>query len=157
MIVIRSGLGSVWTDKSKWAQFKSWLREQNEGEDDCGMPLSLDRYALFLELYIAFDSNFRSDLKGENVMLSFMNIVNHEEKFFGNYRCLKCLDSGDRKLIIKSVKQVKNGTLEPNPTVFEIVYQKVFDKLLNLLGGFQNKVILSLSDSKSLKNNKSVL
>ena len=157
MIVIRSGLGSVWTDKSKWAQFKSWLREQNEGEDDCGMPLSLDRYALFLELYIAFDSNFRSDLKGENVMLSFMNIVNHEEKFFGNFRCLKCLDAGDRKLIIKSVKQVKNGTLEPNPTVFEIVYQKVFDKLLNLLGGFQNKVILSLSDSKSLKNNKSVL
>ena len=119
--------------------------------------MSLERYAIFLELYTALDYNFRTDSKSDIVMLSFMKIVNHEERFFGNYRCLKCLDAGDRKLILKSVKQVKDGLLEPTPAIFGIVYQKVFDKLTNLLGGFQNKVIMTLSTSKSVESNKSVL
>ena len=48
-------LDSIRNHGVQWKQFKSWLRDQNEGHDSDGESLSLERYAIFLELYSNLD------------------------------------------------------------------------------------------------------
>ena len=131
-------LSSILNNSEKWSQFKSWLREQSEGEDDDGVPITCERYAVFIECYNELDREYKKDKHGENVMKSFMKIANHKEKFLGNYRCLKCIDSAIRKQTTTGIKNVKNGTIAPSPDVYQLVHMKVFDKLSEMLGSYQN-------------------
>ena len=132
-------LGSLWKNQEKWSQFKSWLRDQNEGEDSDGVPLSMDRYAVFIELFVAL--NNAGDSTSHE---AFMEIVNHKEKFFGNERCLKCVDAGLRKSVMSDIKKVKQGSMKSSPQIFAPVYQRVVDRLIELLGSYQNHLIKTL-------------
>ena len=132
-------LGSLWKNPEKWSLFKSWLRDQSEGEDSDGVPLSLERYAVFIELFVALGN--AGDDGGHE---AFMDIVNHNEKFLGNERCLKCVDAGVRKSVMSDIKKVKQGTMKASPQVFAPIYQKVVDRLIELLGTYQNHLINSL-------------
>ena len=129
-------LGSLWKNPEKWSLFKSWLRAQSEGEDSDGVPLSLERYAIFIELFVSLTN--AGDNGGHE---AFMEIVNHKEKFLGNERCLKCVDAGVRKFVMSDIKKVKQGTMKASPQIFALVYQKVIDRLIELLGSYQNHLI----------------
>ena len=124
----------------KWEQFKSWLRDQTElGED--GTPLSLERYAVFSELHDTFES---VKDKSDERKAVFLQIMNHPLKFFGNYECLQCVDSGVRKVLLEQKKKVKEGSNEPSSEVFAKVIEGVEDRLSGLLkgeGGYQNYVM----------------
>jgi hypothetical protein len=37
-------IGEVWQDQGRWAEFKMYLANLNEGEDSEGVPIMLDRY-----------------------------------------------------------------------------------------------------------------
>merc|ERR1712018_100314 len=84
-------LGSIRNHGVQWRQFKSWLRDQNEGHDSDGEPLSLERYAIFLELYSNLDHLEVSKASSDQCKNAFLEIVNHKEKFFGIIGALKLL------------------------------------------------------------------
>ena len=124
----------------KWEEFKSWLRDQTEPGED-GSPLSLERYAVFSELYDQFES---AKNKSDERKAVFLQIMNHPLKFFGNYECLQCVDSGMRKVLLEQKKKVKEGSDVPSSEVFAKVIEGVEDRLSGLLkgeGGYQNYVI----------------
>ena len=135
--------------EEKWEQFKSWLRDQTEPGED-GSPLSLERYAVFSELHDKFESTKdKSDERKE----VFLQIMNHPLKFFGNYECLHCVDSGMRKVLLEQKKKVKEeGSVAPSSDVFAKVIEGVEDRLSGLLkgeGGYQNYV---MNKQKNLNN-----
>ena len=71
--------------------------------------------------------------------------MNHPLKFFGNYECLHCVDSGMRKVLLEQKKKVKEeGSVAPSSDVFAKVIEGVEDRLSGLLkgeGGYQNYVM----------------
>ena len=144
-------LGDVWSNSEKWEGFKVWLRGQSEGEDSEGKPLSLERLAIFLELYVGLDQQFRSQPDSEHCLNMVLEIANHQEDFFGRERCLKCLDTAMRKTVLLNVKNVKEGKESPSPAVFAIVYQRVVDRLLQLLGSYQNYLLQQQGQNKAVK------
>ena len=138
---------------TKWTSFKTWLAAQEaEGEDDCGRPLSLERYATFSELFSSLETRHAQQPGTQAVREAFLNIVNHEEKFFGKYRCLKCVDSGIREAIRDEAKKVKAGTIPQSIDLLLKVNQEVEDKKLsNLLASYQKHVIQTAAKQKSRK------
>ena len=135
-------LGEIWTNSAKWEEFKSWLRRKSEGvEDSDGRPLSLERLAIFLELYVSLDQEFRSHPDSEHCHNLVVEIETHHEDFFGRERCLDCIDAGMRKATLERIRNVREGKEKPSPAVFAIVYQRVVDKLSELLGSYQNYLI----------------
>ena len=135
-------LGEIWTNRDKWEAFKSWLRLKSEGvEDSQGRPLSLERLAIFLELYVSLDQQFRSQPDSENCHNLLVEIATHKEDFFGRERCLDCVDAVMRKSTLERIRNVKEGKEKPSPAVFAIVYQRVVDKLSELLGSYQNYLV----------------
>ena len=134
-------LGDVWSNRTKWEGFLSWLRSQSEGEDSEGQSLSLERLAIFLELYVDLDQQFRSQPHSEHCLNMVLEIADHREDFFGRERCLKCIDTAMRKTVLLNVKNVKEGKEFPSPAVFVIVYQRVVDRLQELLGSYQNSLL----------------
>ena len=46
-----------------------------------------------------------------------------------------------RKEVLERIKNVKNGTDEPGPKVFTLLYPRVVDRLGELLGSYQNMLI----------------
>ena len=48
-------ISEVWREKSRWDSFVEYLDTMSEGEDSNGKPMSLSRYARFLELYVKLD------------------------------------------------------------------------------------------------------
>ena len=127
---------------TKWTSFKTWLAAQEaEGEDDCGRPLSLERYATFSELFTSLETRHAQQPGTQAVREAFLNIVNHEEKFFGKYRCLKCVDIGMRSTILKETRNVKAGTTSASPDLLAAVNQRVEDRLSELLASYQKQVL----------------
>ena len=134
---------------TKWTSFKTWLAAQEaEGEDDCGRPLSLERYATFSELFTSLETRHAQQPGTQAVREAFLNIVNHEEKFFGKYRCLKCVDIGMRSTILKETRNVKAGTTSASPDLLAAVNQRVEDRLSDLLASYQ-KHVLNTAASKA--------
>ena len=129
----------------RWAEFVSWLRAQEaEGEDEEGRPLSLERYAKFSELVTSLETRHSQQPGTQAVREAFLEIVNHEEKFFGKYRCLSCIDGGLRAAIRDEVKKVKAGAIPQSIDLLLKVNQEVEDKKLsNLLASYQKHVIQS--------------
>ena len=135
-------LGEIWTNRDKWEDFKSWLRLKSEGETDSeGEPLSLERFAIFLEIYVSLDQQFRSQPDSEHCLNLVVEIETHREQFLGRERCLDCIDAVMRKTTLERIKNVKEGKEKPSPAVFAIVYQRVVDKLSELLGSYQNHLL----------------
>ena len=134
-------LGEVWTNRDKWEEFKSWLRDLSEGEDSEGRPLSLERYALFLELYVELDQQFRSQPPSPHCHNLVVEIADHPQDFLGRERCLKCVDTAMRKSVLLNIKNVREGKESPSPAVFVILYQRVVDRLSELLGNYQNYLL----------------
>ena len=134
-------LGEIWTNRDKWEEFKSWLRDLSEGEDSEGRPLSLERYALFLELYVELDQQFRSQPRSPHCHNLVVEIADHPQDFLGRERCLKCVDTAMRKSVLLNIKNVREGKESPSPAVFVILYQRVVDRLSELLGNYQNYLL----------------
>ena len=135
-------LGEIWRNTDKWEDFKSWLRLQSEGVTDSdGQPLSLERFAIFLEFYVSLDQQFRSQPDSEHCHNLVVEIATHKEEFFGRERCLDCLDSVMRKSTLERIKNVRERKEKPSPVIFAIVYQRVVDKLSELLGSYQNHLL----------------
>ena len=135
-------LGEIWTNTAKWEDFKSWLRLKSEGvKDSDGRPLSLERLATFLELYVSLDQQVRAQPDSEHSLNLLLEIANHKEEFFGRERCLDCIDTGMRKITLERIRNVREGKEKPSPQVFAIVYQRVVDRLSELLGSYQNYLV----------------
>ena len=132
----------------RWAEFVSWLRAQEaEGEDEEGRPLSLERYAKFSELVTSLETRHSQQPGTQAVREAFLEIVNHEEKFFGKYRCLMCVDGGLRAAILKEAKDVKAGLKFPSLEILMVINQKVEDRLSELLATYQNYVISKTAEA----------
>ena len=48
-------ISEIWREKDRWDDFVKYLDPQSEGDDSEGRPMSLARYARFLELYVKLD------------------------------------------------------------------------------------------------------
>ena len=48
-------ISEVWREKDRWDKFVEYLVPLSEGDDSDGKPMSLSRYARFLELYVQLD------------------------------------------------------------------------------------------------------
>ena len=142
---------------SKWTEFVSWLRTQEaEGEDEDGRPLTLERYAKFSELVTILETRHSQQPGTQAVREAFLEIVNHEEKFFGKYRCLKCVDAGLRTAIMKEARGVKAGTSFPSLDVLMVINQRVEDKLSELLATYQKYVVSKTTETKK-KSSKALI
>ena len=142
---------------TKWTEFVSWLRTQEaEGEDEDGRPLTLERYAKFSELVTILETRHSQQPGTQAVREAFLEIVNHEEKFFGKYRCLKCVDGGLRAAIMKEARDVKAGSKVPPLEILFMINQRVEDRLSELLATYQ-KYVITLSAKTSKKSSKSLI
>eukprot|EP00092_Neocalanus_flemingeri_P003450 GFUD01003699.1.p1 GENE.GFUD01003699.1~~GFUD01003699.1.p1 ORF type:complete len:240 (+),score=106.74 GFUD01003699.1:41-721(+) len=138
------GLGSlseVWSMPQQWDKYKQYLATISEGEDSEGQPLSMVRYATFLEMYARLDMEYRRGEGRERLIQLVKEIAEHEEQFLGRERCLKCVDAGMRKEVLERVKNVKNGSEEAGPRVFILIYPRVVDRLGEMLGNYQNTLL----------------
>ena len=134
---------------SKWTEFVSWLRAQEaEGEDEEGRPLTLERLAKFSELVTNLEARHSQQPGTQAVREAFLQIVNHEEKFFGKYRCLSCVDAGLRTAIMKEARDVKAGTKYPSLEILMVINQRVEDKLSELLATYQKYVISKTTETQ---------
>merc|ERR1711874_21381 len=143
-IPLLEGLGSleeVWSMGKQWDRFKQYLATTSEGEDSEGKPLSMERYAIFLELYALLDKEYREGGDKARLVEMVNEIAEHEEEFMGRERCLRCVDSGARREVLANIKSVKAGKAEAGPSVFILIYPKIVDKLGELLGNYQNMLL----------------
>ena len=112
-----------------------------EGEESDGKPLTMERYAIFLEMNTRLDMEYRRGEGRERLVQLVMEIVEHDEQFLGRERCLKCIDGGIRREVLENVKNVKTGNEEAGPRVFILIYPRVVDKLGEMLGNYQNMLM----------------
>ena len=136
----------------QWAQFKDYLATLNEGEDSEGNPLSMVRYATFLELYARLDLEYNSGAHTDRLLQMVDEIAEHDEQFLGRERCLRCVDSGMRREVLNNIKMTKAGSEKAGPTVFILIYPRVVEKLEEMLGNYQNMLIEE--DQKKKKKEK---
>ena len=125
----------------QWDKFNQYLDTIGEGEDSDGQPLSMVRYAIFLEMYARLDMEYRRGVGRERLVQLVMEIVEHDEQFLGRERCLKCIDGGIRREVLENVRNVKTGNEEAGPRVFILIYPRVVDKLGEMLGNYQNMLL----------------
>ena len=83
----------------QWDKFKQYLTTLKEDEDSDGKPLTMERYAIFLELYAMLDQQYNEGAGKERMANMVDEIAEHEEDFFGRERFLRCLDSATRREI----------------------------------------------------------
>ena len=91
-------MSEVWSSPKKWEKYKQYLATISEGEDSDGQPLTMARYATFLELYARLDFEYRRGAAGnELAKIVLEEIAGNKEGFLDRERCLRCVDSGMRK------------------------------------------------------------
>ena len=106
----------------QWNKFKQYLVTIREGEDSDGQPLTMVRYAIFLEMCARLDMENKMGQRREMVVQLTMEIADSEEQFLGRERCLKCIDSGVRRKVLENIKNVKSGNVDAGPSVFILIY-----------------------------------
>jgi len=132
----------VWSSPLKWEKYKQYLATISEGEDSDGKPLTMARYATFLELYAKLDYEYRRGTAVEELAkIVLEDIAGNKEGFLDRERCLRCVDSGMRREVLLRIEKVRKVREEAGPQVFILVYPRVVDKLGELLGTFQNILI----------------
>ena len=60
--------------------------------------------------------------------------MNDPEGFFDTERCLGCIDAGQRREIIKNLRDLKKGLVPPGASIYQPAYSPVLDKLNHMLG-----------------------
>jgi len=125
----------------QWDKFKQYLATISEGEDSDGHSLSMERYAIFLELYAKLDMEYNAGADKARLVQLIGEIGDHEEEFLGKERCLKCVDSGMRSEVLKNIKMARTGSEKAGPTVFILIYPRVVDRLGDMLGNYQNMLL----------------
>ena len=125
----------------QWDKFKEYLATISEGEDSDGQPLSMVRYATFLEIYARLDMEYKRGEGRDRLERLVKQIAEHKEGFLDRERCLKCVDGGMRKEVLERVKNVNNGSQEAGPRVFILIYPRVVDRLGEMLGNYQNSIM----------------
>ena len=136
----------------QWGKFKEYLATINEGEDSEGNPLSMMRYATFLDLYARLDMEYNSSTHSDRLVQLVDQIAEHDEQFLGRERCLRCIDSGMRREVLNNIKMAKACSENAGPTVFILIYPRVVEKLEEMLGNYQN--MLMDEDQKRKKKEK---
>lgn len=134
-------IGEVWQHQGRWEEFKMYLARLSEGEDSDGVPIMLDRYAKFLELFALLDRAEKMGQSSEDKRDILRFVAHHEEDFFGRERCLKVVDGGMRREVMGRLRRAEQGDLEPSTQVLAPVYSRVVDRLSELLGNYQNSLI----------------
>ena len=133
----------MWSLPQQWEKYKQYLATISEGEDGDGRPITMDRYATFLELYARLDMEYkRGGGKEKMVEIVLQEIVEHREGFLDRERGLRCVDSGMRKEVRRRIENVRSGREEPGPQVFILIYPRVVDRLGEMLGNYQNMLIM---------------
>ena len=136
------GLSEVWTLPAKWDQYKLYLAGlEAEGEDSNGQPLDLQRYATFLELFVELYREWREGAGQDRLRGLVRGVVEHQEGFLDRERCLSCVDQGLRRDVMEAVRRVEGEEEDPGPAVFLPIYPRIVDKLSELLGVYQNKLL----------------
>ena len=107
-----------------------YLRSLSEGEDSEGRALTMDRYSSWLECFKKLAEEESDD--------NMRELIFKMEEYLDRERGLKCVDSGMRKEVIRNLKAVKEGRIEPSRAVFDVIYENVLEKLRELLGNYQN-------------------
>ena len=125
----------------QWDKFKQYLATISEGEDSDGQSLSMERYAIFLELYAKLDMEYNAGADKARLVQLIGDIADHEEEFLGRERCLKCVDSAMRREVLKNIKMARSGSEKAGPTVFILIYPRVVDRLGGMLGNYQNMML----------------
>ena len=131
----------MWSLPQQWDKYKQYLATIREGEDSEGQPLTMVRYAMFLEMYARLDMEYRRGAGKDKLMQMMKEIADHREGFIDMVRCLKCVDSGMRKEVLERIKNVKHGNDKPGPKVITLLYPRVVDRLGEMLGSYQNMLI----------------
>ena len=134
----------------QWDKFKQYLATISEGEDSDGQSLSMERYAIFLELYAKLDMEYNAGADKARLVQLIGEIADHEEEFLGRERCLRCVDSAMRREVLNNVKMAKAGSDNAGPIVFMLIYPRVVDKLGEMLGTYQNMLL----DEEGVKKEK---
>ena len=106
----------------QWDKFKQYLATISEGEDSDGQSLSMERYAIFLEMYAKLDMEYNAGADKARLVQLIGEIADHEEEFLGRERCLRCVDSAMRREVLENIKSAKIGGEEVGPTVFTLIY-----------------------------------
>jgi len=141
-------ISEVWREKDRWDKFVEYLVPLSEGDDSDGKPMSLSRYARFLELYVKLDQLEEKEGTSEEELKAFVkHIKEHEEDFFGTERCLRCIDKAMRTQVLKNVKLVKDGKMKGGKLVYQPIYSSVLDKLNELLGSYHQTHTLKQSQT----------
>ena len=109
----------------------------------------MERYAIFLELYIRLDTEYNNKAVKNTMAKLIEEIADHEEEFLGRERCLRCVDSAMRREVLENIKIAKIGGEEVGPTVFKLIYPRVVDKLGEMLGNYQN-ILLEGEQAKEM-------
>lgn len=136
-------LTDYWKDANSWAKFTSYLEKMDEGTDSDGRPMSLARYALFLELYVALDQAERVEARPESELKDMvLSIRDHQEDFFGIERCLRCIDKGMRSQVLTNLKKVSQDEIAAGTWIYQPVYPRVLDKINELTGHYHSEVKL---------------
>merc|ERR1711893_24283 len=107
------------------------------GEDSMGRELSMKRYSSWFECFTRIAQE-ESDTKKFELILEM-------EEYLDREKGLKCLDSGMRKEVVRNIKAVKEGRRQPGTDVLVVMYERVLERLRELLGNYQN---LNLSEIK---------
>ncbi len=132
-------LTETWKNQSEWSKFVSHLAKKQERVDSLGKPLTLARYAKFLELYVKLDQAEQLGSPSEDKVRSLALEIKHDpEDFFGLERCLSCIDRGMRGQILKNVRRVEKGEVKAGTWVYQPAYPRVVDKLNDLLGDYNS-------------------
>jgi len=133
-------LKEVWSNPDKWAEFRLYLATVEESRDaDTDMPFLADRYAIFLELYADLYGSERDKKPVKTRLELFNRIARHDQQFFSRDNYLKSLDGGVWKEVTADIKAVNNGA-DPRAKMFARAVKSVVDRLVELLGNYQNTV-----------------
>lgn len=150
-------LNEVFSMAKQWEQFKQYLATFSEGEDSDGQPLTMVRYANFLEMFARLDTEHKMGQGKERIVQMVMEIADSKEQFLGRERCLQCIDSGVRREVLNNIKNVRSGNADAGPNVFILIYPRVVDKLGEMLGNYQNRILEEEAIVQSRSRNDNLL
>ena len=98
-------------------------------------------------MYLYWISEENEETTAEELKAFVLHIREHEEDFFGDDRCLRCIDKAMRKEVLRNIKQVKEGKARGGKLVYQPAYSPVLDKLNELLGSYHQVHTLRQSSS----------
>ena len=125
-------LREVYEDTDKWDKFKEYLKSQIEGEDKHDAGMSMERYSIWLELFIKLDSAIS---RGR-----ISTLLEEMEEHLDHVTGLKCIESEMRRIVQTNMRAVREGIMEPDSSVCDVIFYKVVEQLQEHLKTYQSNV-----------------